>query len=178
VLILVLVWAAMVLIHLSPQLHLMVVVVVAPVTQLEVDAMAALVAARATTMVPLPVEARQPPVKDMLVAVMAAVARVAVAVVRVVLVLMPIGMASPDARAAMVAQARHLALPERPQTEVVVVVVARKYWVVKAQVALVVEAQAVRRHPSKQPRQQSTQVVAVVAAATLQRAAVVRVVPA
>ena len=76
------------------------------------------------------------------------------------------------------AQARHLALPERPQTEVVVVVVGRNLLVFKAQVALVLEAQAARTALSKQPRQQSTQVVAVVAAATLQRAAVVRVVPA
>jgi hypothetical protein len=81
--------------------------------------------------------------------------------------------------AVMVAQARHLALPERPQTEVVVVVVGRNLLVFKAQVALVVEAQAARTALSKQPRQHlPTQVVAVVAAATLQRAAVVRVLPA
>jgi hypothetical protein len=67
------------------------------------DALAALVAARATTVVLQPVGARHHLVKEMLVAVMAAVARVAAAVVRVMSVLMGISMVGRTERAAMAA---------------------------------------------------------------------------
>jgi hypothetical protein len=93
VLILILLWAAMVLIHLSPQLHLMVVVVVAPVTQLEVDAMAAPAVAPVIITTHLVLAAQQRLVKDMTVALTAEVlvtGAVAAAVARVVLARMGI----------------------------------------------------------------------------------------